>query len=84
MDNKPNSFKFPARLLDQIRECSKGFFLFVIDENGAIVPYHQLDDTVSHLAMINYLEIFSMSMQQSLREQPLDDDGSLPEFDDEE
>ena len=63
-------FEFPKRLLDQINECSTSFFLVTTNENGEFSVFQNTPSPVQHLAMINFLEIFSTRMQANMRDEP--------------
>lgn len=78
MDKKAKKFKFPVALLNQINECSNGFFLVIVNENKEFEVFQNLENPITHLGMINFLEIFSNSMQTSLRDKPLSGLSSPP------
>ena len=69
-------FQFPKHLLNQIGECSNGYFLVVLNSDNQFEVFQGLDNPVSYLGMMNFLDVFSGSMQNSMRSRPLD--GGLP------
>jgi len=72
MNNKGSKgFKFPTSLLNQINECSGGFMLFIINDKNEFEVFQCVDSPVSHLGMINFIEIFSTNMQEALRNKPI-------------
>ena len=66
--DKNSKFQFPKTLLRQLSECSNGFMLFVIDENGEIQLHEDPNiNPVQYLGLVNFLEIYSASLQATLR-----------------
>lgn len=81
MDKNTNKFQFPKALLNQINECSKGFMLFAIDEDGHVKVYESENiEPVNYLGLVNFMEIYSASLQNALRA----DDPFPPEDSDDE
>lgn len=76
MDNSAKKFKFPIAVLNQINECSNGFFLVVVNEKKEFEVFQNLENPVTQLGLINFLEIFSGSMQENMRQKPLFNGGS--------
>lgn len=60
-------FKFPQRLLQQIDECSKGFVLFVVNDQNTFEVYRNMEDPVTSFGLVNFIETVSETMQESLR-----------------
>lgn len=78
MDKNTKKFQFPQALLNQINECSKGFMLFAIDEDGQVQVYESKNiESVSYLGLVNFMEIYSESLQAALRS----NDPTFPEED---
>ena len=73
--DKNTKFQFPKQLLRQISECSNGFMLFTIDEDG-VVQVHEDENLsqVQYLGLVNFLEIYSSSVQNSLRSDAIEGD----------
>lgn len=65
-------FKFPQAILNQIFECSNGYFLVYINDENKFEIAQSLDDPVKKLSMINFLEIYSTAEQQNIRERTND------------
>ncbi len=59
-------FKLPKALLNQIGECTRGYFFVAINENGEFEIYTQFDDVVSELAMVSFLIPRINKMQELL------------------
>lgn len=57
-------FKFPDSLLHQVNECSNGgFILFNFDDQKNPQIYTNFDDSMSALALQNYVDICSKTFQ---------------------
>jgi Ca2+-binding EF-hand superfamily protein len=75
MDQNTKKFQFPKALLNQINECSKGFMLFAIDESGHVQVYESENmEQVSYLGLVNFMEIYSASLQTALRSEDIGPD----------
>ena len=64
---KSASFEFPAAILNQINECSQGFFLVVINDKGEFENYFNADSPVHELGLINYVDVKSSALQSVIR-----------------
>jgi sulfur transfer protein SufE len=71
MENRAKKFKFPKSVLNQIHECSSGFFLVVVNEKNEFEVFQNMDSPAIQLGMINFLDIFSASMQEQMRSRPM-------------
>ena len=60
-------FKFPQRLLQQIDECSKGFVLFVVNDQDKFEVYRNMENPVTNFGLVNFIDTVSGTMQESLR-----------------
>lgn len=68
-------FVFPKQLLNQLAECSNGFFLVAVNQDNQFEIYQNLNSPILHMGMMNFLDVFSDSMQEQLRSKPL---GGMP------
>lgn len=70
MDNRARKFQFPKSVLNQINECSKGYFLVIVNEENKFEVFQNLENPVTQLGLVNFLEIFSNGMQETMRSRP--------------
>lgn len=54
-------------MLEQISECSNGFVMIVLNDQNGFEVYENLPNQVSHLAMAQFLALFSEQRQEILR-----------------
>ena len=67
---RKTKFKFPKALLNQVSECSNGYFLVTISEDNKFDVHQDLGDPLKHVGMVNFLEIYATTAQNNLRERP--------------
>lgn len=75
-------FKLPAAFLNQLSEFSKGFYLVTINENNEFNTHCEFPDSVTELALINFVEIQSSTIQEIIRQRAIEN--SLGREDEEE
>jgi hypothetical protein len=73
------SFQIPESLLNQLNEFTNGFLLIAINDKREFEVYHKTDGVADYMGLVNFADIVSGQMQQSLRE-----DDALDVNDDEE
>lgn len=61
---KDKPFKFPMSLLKQLSECSNGFILFLVNEEGSVVPYVDLPNEAVARALNAYAANFAEAFKQ--------------------
>ena len=64
MSESEESFQFPQSLLKQISECSMGFLLFTIDQDGKIVPFVDFPNEMTAKALNAYSQDFSKAFTE--------------------
>ena len=94
--DKPGRKKFeiPKALLEQLDECTKGFFLLTVNEDGDFDMFQSYSDTVTEMGVTNCLNVhfstmqkvterqaFEQMMKSSSRDFSVDEDGEEPEDD---
>lgn len=52
MENK--KFKFPDALLNQIDECSRGFHLITVNQDGEFEAFGRYDDPVTEVGIMGF------------------------------
>lgn len=65
---KKMKFTFPKHLLNQIEECTNGYFLVTLNDELEFEVYQDLKNPAVNLGMLNFLEIYSTSAQQNIRD----------------
>jgi len=58
MNRRNKKFQFPKHILNQIDECSMGFLLFYINNEGDIVPIISAQNQITHTGLIAFAEKF--------------------------
>lgn len=80
---KKKSFQIPKQILSQLNECSKGYFLCVVNDQGDFEIITDYPDQVTELGMLNFLSVQIDVNQEYIRragvESALDDDDEKPE-----
>jgi len=64
-------FEIPKALLEQLDECTKGFFLLTVNENGDFDMFQSYSDTVTELGVTNCLNVHFNAMQEVVKQQAL-------------
>lgn len=69
---KPKPFKLPEAFIKQLEEFTNGFHLVVVNSQNEFETYVWYPDSVSELALLNYLDIQSTATQEIIRQQSID------------
>ena len=72
-DIKFKKFKMPPAILKQLKEFSKGFFLVIVNEQNAFETYASMDDPLTEVGLLNYLEIQAGALQAMIRDRAEND-----------
>ena len=78
---KQESFKIPASFLGQLEEFTTGFYLVSLNEQGEFETNSYFPTPASAMALLNFLEVESGAMQESVRQRAIE---KLDESDDEQ
>lgn len=65
MDN-PNHFELPKELLNGLDECTRGYFLVTINDNGEFEMYNNINDQVDALAITRFLDEYLMIQNENI------------------
>lgn len=74
-------FKLPKAFIKQLKEFTNGFHFICINSENQFETYAWYPDEVSEMALLNYLDIQSTTMQEIIRQQSVDRE--LPEEEEE-
>lgn len=64
---KKDSFKIPESFLNQLEEFTTGYYLVALNEVGEFTTHPYFPTPASAMALINFVEIDSSALQESLR-----------------
>lgn len=60
-------FKFPDQILNQIDECSRGFFLVTVNQDGEFESFGRFDDPVTELGTMGFLRAQLKAYDRNLK-----------------
>jgi hypothetical protein len=73
MKQKP--FKLPDSFTNQLQEFTTGFYLVTLNEAGEFETNTYFPTPASAMALLNFLEVESMALQENLRIQAIGQHG---------
>jgi hypothetical protein len=81
---KKKPFKLPKAFLNNLGEFTNGYYLITVNELGEFETFMSFPDNVTELAMLNFADIQSTTLQEMARQKALDDMQSSGESSEEE
>lgn len=71
---KKDSFELPKSFLTSLDEFTNGYFLVTLNEKNQFKVYLNYNGQESiELAMINFVDIYATSVQESIRQKAIED-----------
>lgn len=68
MTKKDAKFQLPNHLINQLVECSNGFFLVVLNQDQEFEVFQNLPTPLVQLGIANFLDIFSSGWSKGMRD----------------
>jgi len=73
MANNKKPFKLPKAFLNNLGEFTNGFYLIVVNEVGEFETFMNFPNEATELALLNFADIQSSTLQEIARQRALDD-----------
>lgn len=70
---KQKPFQIPKAILSMLEECTTGFYLVSINENGEFDTHVYYPTPSAELSLINFVDIQSTAAQEILRHNVIED-----------
>lgn len=71
---KKDSFELPKSFLTSLDEFTNGYFLVTLNEKNQFKVYLNYNNQeATELAMINFVDIYANSVQESIRQRAIED-----------